>query len=600
MSQPPPPPGQPPSGGFGPPPSEDPQQPGYGYPQTPPPPAPGGGFGAPPEPAPPEQQPEYGYPSQQQPYGYPQPQPQVPPGQPPHTPAPQPYGQPQQPQQSQQQPQYSYPQPVPPHSGGYPQAQVPGLPDGPAAAAQKLVPVWAVIAAVLAIVLVAGGTGWFLVRDDGGAQAGGGGGGGGDGKEKSVSQSKPASTDGELLFGVPYPEVEADQTATVDGQWATEKIYAKADLNAVRGYDTGTGKETWELPTDGLVCGGSRAVTDDGKAAMLVEDGKVSGADDFRPCTEIVVFDVNSGDELWRNHVPTADENVKFDHVTIAGDTVIASGLSGSAAFPLSGGDPVWKTKTTTECKDHDYASDGTNLLGLVFCGSLQEDMKVQKVDPATGGIYWSYDVPDGVQSVQVLSVEPPVITIGAGKTTETDIFALEGGKLRSKISLGTETEGPRYPPGCDYSDGAESCTSVAVDGDTMYLPSREHQGKSEYGDTNEIVAFDLGTGKPTKKYDAGERRTMVPLRVEDGKIIAYRRGTYDTGGEILAINPKSAKEEVWLELPNGTAEAEASFTYGDQVPYIFEHGRFYLAKDLVSDRPDEEYMALAFGSKDE
>ncbi|MFW6694604.1 PQQ-binding-like beta-propeller repeat protein [Streptomyces sp. MAR4 CNX-425] len=575
MSQPPPPPGQPPSGGFGPPPPEDPQQPGYGYPQTPPPsapPTPPGGFGAPPE---------------QSPYGYPQPQSQ---------PQPQPQVQPEPPQPQQQ---YSFAQPVLPDSGGYPQAQVPGLPDKPAGpAAQKLVPVWAVIAAVVAILLGAGGTGWFLTGDDGDTQAGGGGGGG---DAKPVNESKPASPDGELLFGVPYPEVEEGVTWPASGQWATEKVYAKALVNSVKGFDTTTGKETWDLPTDGLVCGGSRVVTDDGKAAMLVQDGKVSGPDDgYAPCSEIVVFDVDTGEKLWQQHVPSADENVRFDHVTIAGDMVIASGLSGSAAFPLSGGDPVWKTKTTTECKDHDYASDGTNLLGLVFCGSIDEDMKVQKVDPATGGIYWSYDVPDGVQSVQVLSVEPPVITIGAGRTTETDIFALDGGELRSKISLGTESAGPRYKPGCDYSDGAESCTTVAVDGDTMYLPSREHQGKSEYGDTNEIVAFDLDTGKPKKKYDAGEKRTMVPLRMEDGKIIAYRRGTYDTGGEIVAINPRSAKEEIWLELPNDTAETESTMTYSDQVPYKFEHGRFYLAHDLISDRDDVKYFALAFGSKDE
>ncbi|MHA4815016.1 outer membrane protein assembly factor BamB family protein [Streptomyces aculeolatus] len=580
MSQPPPPPG-PPSGGFGPPPAEDPQQPagpGYGYPQTPPP-APGGGFGAPPEPQQPAQQPQYGYP----------------PAQPPQTPAPapQPYGPPV--QQSQEQ-HHSFPQPAPAHSGGYPQAQVPGLPSAPAA--QKLVPVWAVISAVLAILVVAGGTGWFLTRDDGDTQAGGGGGGGG-GAKKAVSESKPASPEGELLFGVEYPQVEEGATWPASGQWATEKIYAKGELNAVKGYDTRTGKEKWELPTEGLVCGASRAVTDDGKAAMLVQDGEVTDPDDsYAPCSEVVLFDVNSGEELWRQHVASADENVKFDHVTIAGDTVIASGLSGSAAFPLAGGDPVWQTKPTTECKDHDYASDGENLLGLVFCGSLDEDMKVQKVDPASGGIYWSYDVPDGVQSVQVLSVEPPVITIGAGKTTETDIFALDEGKLRSKISLGTESEGPRYKPGCDYSGGAESCTTVAVDGDTMYLPSREHQGKSDYGDTNEIVAFDLDSGKPTKKYDAGEKRTMVPLRVEDGKVIAYRKGTYDTGGEILSIDPRSAKEEIWLELPNDTAEAESTLTYSDSVPYIFEHGRFYLAQDIISDRDDVEYFALAFGSK--
>lgn len=580
MSQPPPPPG-PPSGGFGPPPAEDPQQPagpGYGYPQTPPP-APGGGFGAPPEPQQPAQQPQYGYP----------------PAQPPQSPAPapQPYGPPV--QQSQEQ-HHSFPQPAPAHSGGYPQAQVPGLPSAPAA--QKLVPVWAVISAVLAILVVAGGTGWFLTRDDGDTQAGGGGGGGG-GAKKAVSESKPASPEGELLFGVEYPQVEEGATWPASGQWATEKIYAKGELNAVKGYDTQTGKEKWELPTEGLVCGASRAVTDDGKAAMLVQDGEVTDPDDsYAPCSEVVLFDVNSGEELWRQHVASADENVKFDHVTIAGDTVIASGLSGSAAFPLAGGDPVWQTKPTTECKDHDYASDGENLLGLVFCGSLDEDMKVQKVDPASGGIYWSYDVPDGVQSVQVLSVEPPVITIGAGKTTETDIFALDEGKLRSKISLGTESEGPRYKPGCDYSGGAESCTTVAVDGDTMYLPSRAHQGKSDYGDTNEIVAFDLDSGKPTKKYDAGEKRTMVPLRVEDGKVIAYRRGTYDTGGEILSIDPRSAKEEIWLELPNDTAEAESTLTYSDSVPYIFEHGRFYLAQDIISDRDDVEYFALAFGSK--
>jgi outer membrane protein assembly factor BamB len=236
-----------------------------------------------------------------------------------------------------------------------------------------------------------------------------------------------------------------------------------------------------------------------------------------------------------------------------------------------------------------------------MYCGGYGENQKVQKIDPATGDTIWSYNVPEGAKNIAVLSTEPVVLALGLGKHAETDIFALDDkGQIRSKLSLGTETLGPRYDPNCRSSNGAGWCATVVVEGDTMYLPSREHQGKADYGRTNEVVAFDLATGKPVKKYDAGEKRTMVPMRMDGDTLISYRKPTYDSGGQVVGIDLKSGKQEVWLRMPNDTADKESAMSL-DSVPYLFEGGRFFMSTDIVSGRSsgsDDRELAMAFGSE--
>ena len=70
-----------------------------------------------------------------------------------------------------------------------------------------------------------------------------------------------------------------------------------------------------------------------------------------------------------------------------------------------------------------------------------------------------------------------------------------------------------------------EACSELAVGNDRLYVPTEEHDGSGEYGTTNEIVAFDLATGKQTGQRGGRGRRLhdLFPLRMDGANVIAYK-----------------------------------------------------------------------------
>ncbi|MGH3312283.1 MAG: PQQ-binding-like beta-propeller repeat protein [Streptomyces sp.] len=598
MSQPPPPPGQPPQqppqqpGGYGYP-QQPPQQPGgYGYPQQPPqqpaqqpPPPPGqppeqAGYGYPQQPA---QQPGYGYPQQppQQPggYGYPQ---QPPAG----------YGYPQQPGQPGQPGQDPYGQaPYGQAPGMYPTAPASygGGPGGPGSGGGNG-KVIAIIAAAVAVVLVIGTVGWFMMKDDGGGtEAKGdtkGSSSGGGGKQ-------PVNQDAKELFKIEAPTVSGEDPIGVAGAWATDKIFAKTVVNGIVGIDAASGKQDWKLPLDGEVCGASRHVTDSGKTAVAFGETKSSRA----PCSQIAVFDVNTGKKDWQEKMPSSESSSSLGfNMTISQDVVAAKWLGGSVAYKISGGSPLWKSKSTSGCKDEGFAG-GKELIAVVKCGDYSNPtMKVQKLNPTTGKSKWEFEAPKGVESVAVISTDPVVLAVGAGTSLQTDVMTVgEDAKLKAKISLGER----KYQPECGTE--VESCATAVADKENVYLPSGEHQGATS--STNEILAFDFNTGKPKWKSDAGGRRTIVPIRMEGDKLIAYKKPTYDSGGQIVGIDPaKEGKQTVYFRNPDDSAETENNFAgITMREPPIYVNGRLFLQQTLISKdsvKSYAKYLGIGFGPK--
>jgi len=633
MSQPPPPPSQPPSGdGSGGAQQEPkknldgPQPPeggGYGYPQQPPaapqsggvheaptmlgaqgpPPPPGAGGGQQPPPPPgmpPQQPPQGGYGYPQQPpqgggYGFPQQPPQGGYGFPQQPPQGGGYGFPQQPPQGG----YGYPQQgQPPYGQGpgmYPTAPPgafgPGGPgNGSGGGNGKII---AIIAAAVAVVLVIGTVGWFLVKDDdGGTEAkgdtkgssegstGGGGGGGG----------HPVNQDAKELFKIDSPKITDDDPVSVVGAWATDKTFAKATVNGIIGIDAAGGKQSWKLPLDGEVCAASRQVTKSGKAALIFAETKSSRA----ACSQIAVIDLDSGKKDWQAKMPGSDDASTLGlNMTISQDVVAAKWLGGSVAYKMSGGSALWKSKGDGDCKDEGFAG-GKELMAVVSCGYDPQEFKVQKLNPKTGKSTWEFEPPKGVQSVSVISTDPVVLAVGAGTTVATDIMTVgEDAKLKAKISLGDH----KYEPGCGTE--VESCATVAADKDNVYLPSGEHQGDTS--STNEILAFDFNTGKPKWKSDAGGRRTIVPVRMDGDKLIAYKKPTYDAGGQIVGIDPaQQGKQTVYMRNPDASAETENNFAgITMREPPIYVNGRLFLQQTLISkDSTDSyaKYLGIGFG----
>ncbi|MGW0466953.1 outer membrane protein assembly factor BamB family protein [Streptomyces sp. NPDC003027] len=591
MTQPPPPPNQPP----GPPPG------GFGAPQDPPP----GGFGAP---TPPPQQQPYGYPQPQQPpadpsYGYPQ-----------QPPAQSQYGYPQQPPT---QPQYGYPQQPPtqpqygyPTQQPYPQAPPPS--GGKKLSAQLQI----IIAAAVAVVLIIGAGIWYAASGDGeetNNTAGGGSGSsqgkGGDGLGGGGKEKAPDNPKSQLAFQLPQPKV-TDLT-DMSGSWITDKAFVKTGVNSIVGYDLDKGSPLWTLPLPGQVCGTSRHVTADNKTAVLFEATKRVGPRFYQPCTEIGVVDLGTGKLVWSTAVTggtAGDQKVRFSEVTLSGTTVAAGGTDGGAAFDLANGNPRWKPEANAQqCYDMGYGG-GEGLVAARKCGEYgSQYVVIQNLNPLTGAPISQYKMPAGVEYASIVSTKPLVVAADVGDAAGdgsgiSDFFSLDEktGKLKVKIAADSE----RYAASC-RSTKVESCVRVVVGNGRIYLPTEEHEGSTgEYGDeTNEIVSFDLATGKPTpEKADAGDRYTLVPLRMDGGDIIAYKVPPYDKGGQVVKIDGGTMKQTTLLENPSDepVRDAETSFSENGS-EYRYAAGRLFISQTLLSkpressSTDDKKYLVVAF-----
>ncbi|GAA3098878.1 hypothetical protein GCM10020254_50460 [Streptomyces goshikiensis] len=177
--------------------------------------------------------------------------------------------------------------------------------------------------------------------------------------------------------------------------------------------------------------------------------------------------------------------------------------------------------------------------------------------DPATGKKSWSYRLPKGFKVKSVYSVDPIVLDLGDEAGKERSIVVLgPDGKPRTTVS----GEGS-FPVNCGKRDHTlQGCTG-SVDSGNLYLAT----AAADNAKGNEIVAFDLGTGKVKWRTPAGEKRTLLPLQAADGKLIAYREAEEEQGGEVLSIPAAGGEPTVLLRHPSGPAAPIESSFYAPQ-----------------------------------
>ncbi|MBT2386726.1 PQQ-binding-like beta-propeller repeat protein, partial [Streptomyces sp. ISL-11] len=496
-------------------------------------------------------------------------------------------GQPGQPGQGPQ----GYGAPTQPQFGAYPPAgQYPGAPGAPAGGgAKKRMAV--IISAAVALVLVVGGGIWFATSggdddDPNVSSAGtsqGGTGGKQNGEQGGGKGTKPKTVDGKLLFEVEQEKV--DDLVSAKGMWVTDQAVAKADAYKIVGYGLSGGKK-WELPLDGAICWSNPKATEDGKAVVLVSDGKPSEEKKYGgPCTQVVAFDVNKGTKLWQKSAQAGDRDVSFYEVTIGGGTVAAGGTTGGAAWSLADGKELWKPKeSSSNCKDAGYAG-GAKLVAVRRCGDYERpQVTVQTVDPGSGAVKSTYKVPSGLNYPHIASTDPLVIAVSAGSTTgngASDFLVVDDsgkeGKLRTKISAGNG----KYEPKCPSTE-VEGCTKMSITKDTLYLPTEAHPTGGDGGRVNEIVAFDLNTGQTKGKTDGTPGAELVPLGVDkDGYPIAYQNPTFRWGGQVLRIDPKTYKADVLLKNADDTAQAERELS-PDYQQGVWAQGHLFLGTNYV------------------
>jgi hypothetical protein len=477
-----------------------------------------------------------------------------------------------------------------------------------------------IVAAVVAVALIVG-TGVLYSqhskgksdKNNSGASSGGTGGKGGDSKGGGATGSNgkekvPGNTSSTPLFQIPAPAVAKDITSvTTVGSWLTDKVYAKTGIAEINGYDPDSGAKTWTIKLPGPVCQASRHTTDADRTAIIYEPAMPTKANPSHGCSQLAAIDLDAGTKLWTRTIKSGDEPINLDNVTVSGNTVAAGSTSGGGAFDISTAKPLWAPKSGDSCYDSGYGG-GDKLVAVRKCGEYgsTRQLHIQTIDPKSGKVLSEYKMSPGIEYASVVSTDPLVVAADVGDTAGdgsgiSDFFSVDNktGTLRSKISA----PGKTYAARCDGITRIEYCSGIAVGNDKLYIPTEEHDGTGDYSRTNEIVAFDLATGKQTgQRADAGDGFTITPLRMDGTNVLAYKRPPYDKGGQIVTIDGTSFKETVLMENPStqATRDAETSML-PEYAEILYGDGRLYMSQ-VYADKPtsadDKAYLAIAFGTK--
>ncbi|MFE9816651.1 PQQ-binding-like beta-propeller repeat protein [Streptomyces sp. NPDC005773] len=600
---------QPPQGGFGAPqgPPQGVPQPPQGPPQTPPPAQP---------PQAPAGQPGYGYPQQptQPGYGYP-PQPG------PYAQQPGPYGQPQQPGPYAQQP-GPYGQPQQP-GYGYPQQQYPGAPSpaGPAGPGGgnpfKGKPAVIIGAAVAALLVIGGGVFLLSGGDDdekkpvakksGEVQKpstsptvdeGDGDGTGREGSDDLNGGRKPGEA---KVLWLQKNDVDLPRNgADVYGPWIVGDTIIKGMYRTVSGYSVADGKQKWTLKLPADICAAPAQTTADGRIVIGVKNGTTDKAD----CSDLQLIDLNTGKTGWKKPVKSSGlfDLMSDISLAISGNTVTVGRTGASNAFRVSDGKELFG-KRDGICQPFAFAG-GAKLIAATSCRTDDLDNpqhQIEEIDPDTGKPKWTYKPARGWEVDNVYSVSPLVVSLTKGSSSQDkkwSILALrENGTLRSQV---ISDKGDKFPMGCGsafaiFGKSVDGCDGVTADANTLYM--RTQDDTSGAGRTNQVVAFNLNTGRTKWKAKAPAEQTMKPLRMEGADVILYVDAGYNKGGGIATLSPSGGSPRMILQHPASTAQIESSFWDED---VLYAAGRSFIVSGRISAGNDEKELEtktmMAFG----
>ncbi|MER6071988.1 PQQ-binding-like beta-propeller repeat protein [Streptomyces sp. NPDC001817] len=357
-------------------------------------------------------------------------------------------------------------------------------------------------------------------------------------------ETAPAPPEGRAVFR--YTKTIRQVGATVDasGAWATDRTFAKGYANHIQGIalmpvtkGQGTGRETLKLTFPGPLCAVTRHVSAAGWTAIAFPSRKSDqGGAVGRPCDRLALIDLDTGRELWQTELGSGDRPATGVNVTLTDGAVVVAWDQGAAAYDMTHGKRLWAHTEPSRCTDSGFAG-GSALLALVRCGEgADSEFRVERIDARTGRTRWTYPVDRGITDAYLVSSRPAVLAVAAGDDLVTDLISSldEHGRTRARMKLDPE----HHTLACDqaFSAVVESCRTIVV-GDSQAFLATDHG----------IGAFDLATGKHTKRFTSPTGGRMYPLKTSDGKLIAYREGGAFSPYAVVSLDPATGKETFLL-----------------------------------------------------
>ncbi|MFB7468293.1 PQQ-binding-like beta-propeller repeat protein [Streptomyces sp. NPDC056224] len=372
--------------------------------------------------------------------------------------------------------------------------------------------------------------------------------------------------------------------ADASGQWVVGDTVAKTVWKNLTGYGAADGKEKWTISFPGDICAVTDQMTADGKTVVMFRNGEGDTAD----CNQMRMVDLKTGKEGWTKEVP---KEGLFDlfagpSLSLTGDTVAVNRVTRASVFKVSTGDKLFATPAEG-CMTGSYLGGNGKMIGVATCQDADRTVEVKDADPATGKSTWSFKLPKGFTVSSVYSVDPLVLDIGNEAKKERSIVVIgPDGKQRATVT----GEGS-FASGCrsSFSRSLQGCAAGLVDSNTLYLPTA-----TEAGTGNEIVAFDLASGKAKWRTPAGDKRTLTLVKAANGQLIAYRKAEYEKGGEVLSIPAAGGEPTALLRHPSGPAAPVESSFYSPKTEYA--DGRFFLSVTHLLARGKDEKFLMVFG----
>ncbi|MFD4934854.1 PQQ-binding-like beta-propeller repeat protein [Streptomyces virginiae] len=370
------------------------------------------------------------------------------------------------------------------------------------------------------------------------------------------------------------------------GQWVVGDTVVKSLWRNLTGYAVTDGKEKWTLPFPAQICSVAPQTTAEGRTVVMYRDGEGENTS----CNQLRVVDLKTGKEVWSKEVPSEGlfDNFTTPTLSMIGDTVTVNRGGTASAFRISNGDKLFANPLGDGCNPDSYEAGNGRMIALATCSDEDSTAEVHGIDPVTGAKAWAYRLPAKFKVTSIYSVNPTVIDIGDEKTKQRSIVVL-GPDGKQTATLAGEGS---FTVGCGDTGLFRSlvtCPSAVVDGSTLYLPTAAGTRK-----TNEIVAFDLTTGKDKWRVPAGDKRTLTPLTALNGRLIAYRKAEEEQGGEVLSVEATGGTPTALLRHPSGpAAPIERTFTL-PKLDYV--DGRFFISSTRLRAQGQDEKLLMVFG----